>query len=83
MNTAPHEDIEMEDEVLTPEDWRDIEAHFVEAKNQLHNLIAVYKPTGQFAGPFALRLPRRDRRRPAGSADQRDLLRVRERRARA
>lgn len=50
MNTAPHEDIEMEDEVLTPEDWRDIEAHFVEAKNQLHNLIAVHKPTGQFAG---------------------------------
>lgn len=50
MNTAPLEDYEEEDEVLTPETWREMEQNEAEAKNQLHTLIAVHKPTGDFAG---------------------------------
>ena len=50
MNTAPREDYEVEDEVLTPQMWRDTEKSVAESKCQLHNLIAVHKTSGAFAG---------------------------------
>jgi GNAT superfamily N-acetyltransferase len=50
MNTAPREDYQTEDEVLTPEVWRDYERSLLNQKRQLHNLIAVHSPTGEFAG---------------------------------
>jgi len=50
MNTAPREDFEEEDEVMTPERWREMESNVIDSKAQLHNLIAIYKPTGDFAG---------------------------------
>lgn len=50
MNTAPREDFEEEDEIMTPEKWRETEANVIDSKGQLHNLIAVHEPTGEFAG---------------------------------
>ena len=50
MNTAPREDYESEDEVLTPETWRDLEEKVVASKCRLHTIIAVHRPTGDFAG---------------------------------
>ena len=50
MNTAPREDFEAEDEVATPELWREYEESVAVKRTQLHNLVAVHKPTGQFAG---------------------------------
>jgi mycothiol synthase len=50
MNTAPREDFEEEDEVMTAEKWRETEANVIDSKGQLHNLIAVHEPTGEFAG---------------------------------
>ena len=50
MNSAPREDFEEEDEVLTPAAWRELESHVIDSKCQLHNLIAVHKPTGDFVG---------------------------------
>jgi len=50
MNTAPREDYEVEDEVLTPKMWRDTEKSVADSQCQLHNLIAVHEPSGDFAG---------------------------------
>jgi mycothiol synthase len=50
MNTAPREDFEEEDEVMTPERWREFESNVIDSKCQLHLLIAVHKPTDDFAG---------------------------------
>lgn len=50
MNTAPREDFEAEDEVATPGLWREYEESVAVKKTQLHNMVAVHKPTGQFAG---------------------------------
>jgi mycothiol synthase len=50
MNTAPREDYQEEDEILTPQRWRDLESSVIDAKCQLHHLIAVHQPTGDFAG---------------------------------
>lgn len=50
MNTAPRDDYEMEDWVLTPEMWRDAEAKNEARGADLHTYIAVHKPTGDFAG---------------------------------
>jgi GNAT superfamily N-acetyltransferase len=50
MNTAPLEDYEMEEEHITPENWRDIEASVLQGQNQIHNLTAVHRPTGEFVG---------------------------------
>jgi mycothiol synthase len=50
MNTAPREDFEAEDEVMTPEEWREREQNVIDSKCQLHTLIAVHKPTGELAG---------------------------------
>lgn len=50
MNTAPREDYEEDDEVLTPETWREMEANAIDSKCQIHTLIAVHVPTGDLAG---------------------------------
>jgi GNAT superfamily N-acetyltransferase len=50
MNTAPREDFEEDDEVLTPESWRETETNALESGGQLHNLIAVHRPTGELVG---------------------------------
>lgn len=50
MNTAPREEYEEEDEVMTPGKWRETESNVIDSKCQLHVLIAVHKPTGDFAG---------------------------------
>ena len=50
MNTAPREEFEEEDEMMTPEKWRETESNVIDSKCQLHILIAVHKATGDFAG---------------------------------
>ena len=55
MNTAPRDDFEEEDEVLTPAMWRDLEQRVRDSKGQLHTLIAVHRPTGAYAGYTQLR----------------------------
>jgi GNAT superfamily N-acetyltransferase len=50
MNSAPLEDYEMDEEHISPENWRDIESSVLKAQNQIHNLTAVHQPTGQFVG---------------------------------
>lgn len=50
MNTAPREDFEQEDEVLTPQTWRDMEKSAADSKGQIHVLIAVHEPTDEYAG---------------------------------
>jgi GNAT superfamily N-acetyltransferase len=52
MNSAPREDyIEEEEEIMTPEIWRDLEAKFiVQGERELLTYVARHKPTGEFAG---------------------------------
>lgn len=50
MNTAPREDYEADDEAMTPQTWREHERTVEVRASKLHNLIAVHKPSGQFAG---------------------------------
>lgn len=50
MNTAPREDYEEEDEVLTPEIWRDVEAKGAVRAQDILTYVAVDKPSGEFAG---------------------------------
>ena len=54
LNTAPMDDFEMDDEVFTPEMWRDQEAKTAAQKTKLHTLVAVHKPTGDFVGSTTL-----------------------------
>lgn len=55
MNTAPRDDFEMEDEVMTPESWREMETNVIQASGQLHNLIAVHRRSGEFVGYTQIR----------------------------
>lgn len=50
MNTAPREDFEEEDEVLTPENWRETEKNVIDSQCQMHTLIAVHRSTGDLTG---------------------------------
>lgn len=50
MNTAPAEDFEEEDQVITPEIWRDIEVKEEARARDLLTYIARHQPTGAFAG---------------------------------
>jgi GNAT superfamily N-acetyltransferase len=50
MNTAPSEDLEEEDEVVTPEYWRDFEAKMNLRGVDILNCVARHKPTGEMAG---------------------------------
>jgi GNAT superfamily N-acetyltransferase len=50
MNTAPLEDMEMDDEVLTPEIWREQEQRSADSFHDLLTYIAVHRPSGEFVG---------------------------------
>jgi GNAT superfamily N-acetyltransferase len=50
MNTAPLEDYVEEDEVTTPEMWRDIESKMAARGREILIYIARHRPTGAFAG---------------------------------
>lgn len=50
MNEAPMEDYIHEDEHTTPDLWRTIENELASRQDQLLSLVAVHKPTGDFAG---------------------------------
>lgn len=55
MNTAPREEFEEEDEIVTPQMWRDMEKSATDSESQLHTMIAVHEPTGDFAGYTVLK----------------------------
>ena len=52
MNSAPQEDyVEDEDEIMTPEIWRDLESKFgVRGEREILTYVARHKPSGKFAG---------------------------------
>lgn len=50
MNTAPRDAFEEEDEVLTPEVWRDVEAKQEIRARDLLTYVVRHKPTGELAG---------------------------------
>lgn len=50
MNTAPREDLVTDDETMSVEDWRETESNAIDSQCRLHNIIAVHRPTGDFAG---------------------------------
>lgn len=56
MNTAPREGVEMEDEVMTPEMWRDVEARMGPSRKTLRTVVAVETATGEFAGSSTLQV---------------------------
>jgi len=58
MNTAPLEDYEEDDLVVTPEIWRDTEAKAEAAQTDINTLIAVHKPSGDFVGSTSLETDR-------------------------
>lgn len=50
MNTAPMEDLELEDFTMTPEKWRSVESNYEARGSRVRVCIAVHRPTGDFAG---------------------------------
>jgi mycothiol synthase len=50
MNTAPIDDFDLEETVMTPEKWRSIEANLDARGYVIRSAIAVHEPTGRFAG---------------------------------
>lgn len=50
MNTAPREDLDLQDEKVTPEVMRDREQTRVEQGNPWWTLAAIHEPTGEIAG---------------------------------
>ena len=50
MNSAPHEDLELEDAEMTPEKWRSIERNCEARGLALRAGAAVHRQTGEFAG---------------------------------
>ena len=58
MNTAPLDDYEEDDLVVTPEIWRDWEAKANAAMTDISTFIAVHKPTGEFVGSTSMETDR-------------------------
>lgn len=58
MNTAPMEDFEMDDEVMTPGMWRDNQAKLDLAEKDLNTVVAVHAPTGTFVGSTSIQTDR-------------------------
>ena len=56
MNTAPREDYESDDEVITPELWRETEAQSEATFHDLITYVAVHKPTGDFVGSTSIQI---------------------------
>jgi GNAT superfamily N-acetyltransferase len=50
MNTAPREDYVEEEETMTPEMWRDIEAKMTARGREILTFVARHKPSGRFTG---------------------------------
>jgi len=50
MNTAPMEDYELDDEVLTPAMWREEERQVAASFNGFLTIVAVHRPSGEFVG---------------------------------
>jgi GNAT superfamily N-acetyltransferase len=50
MNSAPHEDLDLEDALMTPAKWRSMEANHAARGSDLRAAVAVHRPTGGFAG---------------------------------
>lgn len=57
MNTAPREDLDMEDEVFTVERLRDRESAWARRNLGITTFVAVHEPTGSFAGYTELLFP--------------------------
>jgi len=58
MNTAPLDDYEEDDLIVTPEIWRDTEAKAEAAQTDINTFIAVHKPSGDFVGSTSLETDR-------------------------
>jgi mycothiol synthase len=58
MNTAPMEDFEGDDEVLTPERWREQERVNTAASYDFLTAIAVHEPSGDFVGSTSVLVDR-------------------------
>lgn len=50
MNTAPIDDFDLEETVMTPEKWRSIEVNLDARGYVIRSAIAVHNPSGRFAG---------------------------------
>ncbi len=50
MNSAPLEDLDLEDATMTPAKWRSMEANYAERRLDCRALVAVHRSTGDFAG---------------------------------
>jgi GNAT superfamily N-acetyltransferase len=50
MNTAPREDYVEDEEVMTPEIWRDLEAKMSARGREILTYVARHKPSGRFVG---------------------------------
>lgn len=50
MNTAPREDYVEDEEVMTPEIWRDLETKMAARGREILTYVARHKPSGRFAG---------------------------------
>ena len=60
MNTAPMEDFEMDDEVMTPEMWRSMEKMLEVSDKDLMTIIAVHSETGEYVGSTSIQTDRLD-----------------------
>ena len=58
MNTAPLEDFDWDDEVMTPENWRGMERMLDGSAKYLLTMIAVHTPTGDFVGSTSFQVDR-------------------------
>lgn len=58
MNTAPLDDYEEDDLVVTPEIWRDWEAKADAAMTDINTFVAVHRPTGNFVGSTSIETDR-------------------------
>jgi GNAT superfamily N-acetyltransferase len=50
MNTAPREDYVEDEEIMTPEMWRDLETKMAAREREILTYVARHKPSGRFAG---------------------------------
>lgn len=50
MNTAPREDFVEDEEVMTPDIWRDVETKMAARGRKILTYVARHKPSGRFAG---------------------------------
>ena len=58
MNTAPLDDYEEDDLVVTPQIWRDLEEKADAAMTDINTYVAVHKPTGEFVGSTSIETDR-------------------------